>query len=151
MNEDVFYWNLTLKDGRVIPIPPKGVAIVQRKMAAREPIITNESTIPFSEIRGFDKSSRRLAQQSLLPEEVAQAFDEPIITKDKNGLEMVKARWVKKQVTTHEYAKQYAKNYRRLGDTDGGMVWVAFVMPVHKIDTRRLTYCTTDDIKTLER
>lgn len=151
MNEENYYWNLTLKDGRVVAIPPKGVPVVQRKMAAREPIVTTDSTIPFSEIKGFDKTSRVYGQQSLLPEEVAQAFDEPIFTKDADGNDMVKARWVKKQVTTQEYAKQYAKSYRRLESDEGGMIWVAFALPVHQINLQRVSYCTPEEVRQLQK
>lgn len=152
MNDEDYYWNLTLRDGRVIPIPPKAIDVVKRKMATREPIITSESSIPFSLIQSFDKSSRRAGQQSLL-EEVAQAFGEAIITQDEDNNDMVKARWVKKQVTNQEYASYYSKGhmYRKLGATDGGMVWVAFVVATHLMDSTKVEYCSREDIKQLTR
>lgn len=139
-----YYWDLTLKDGRVVPIPPPGVPVVARKMQAREPIRTTNGVIPFSEIKGFDKTSRRFSSLPLL-EQAAIAFNEPVFSEDG----AIKVRWVKKQVTPSEYAKYYAKGgYQRLYD-DEGMVWVAFVLPAHKVDLHKVQYCTDNDIKSL--
>lgn len=146
-NEEEYYWDLTLKDGRVVHIPPKGVPVVQRKMQAREPVVTNTMTIPFSEIKGFEKSSRKKVDVPLL-EEVAQAFNEPMFTEEG----AIKARWVKKEVTRGEYERQYAKSpsYKYLSGEEG-MVQVAFVLAVHQIDLNKVQYCTREEEKLLTK
>lgn len=146
--DDQFYWDLTLKDGRVVPIPPNAVATVRRKMTAKDPISTTDGVIPFSEIKGFDRTSRRKIEVPLL-EEAAAAFNEPLFNDDKE----VKARWVKKEVTALEYARFYGPSpgYRRLGTDPSGLVWVAFVLPVHKIDQSRVSICTPGEIKELTK
>lgn len=142
--EDDYYWNLTLKDGRVIPVPPKAVSVIKRKMTNREPIHSKHETIPFSEIKGFERSSRRFTDVKLL-EEAAQAFKEPVVTEDG-----VKARWVKKQVTQSEYDKYYAKSimYRMVGQTEG-MVMVAVLLPIHMINPQIHIDCTPEEAKKL--
>lgn len=144
-NEEEYYWDLTLKDGRVIHIPPKGVPIVQRKMQDREPVVTSTMTIPFSEIKGFEKSSRKKADVPLL-EQAAMAFGDPMFTEEG----AIKARWVKKEVTRGEYEKQYAKSpsYKYLA-SDDGMVTIAFVLAVHQIDFNKVQYCTNEEEKSL--
>lgn len=142
---DDYYWDLTLKDGTVVHIPPNGVDVVQRKMQAREPVRTSTSTIPFSEIKGFEKSSRRKVDTTLL-EEVAQAFHEPMYTEEG----AIKARWVKKDVTRGEYERQYAKSpsYKYLASEEG-LVTIAFVLAVHQINLQKVSYCTPEEERTL--
>lgn len=143
--ETDYYWNLNLKDGRVLPIPPTAISVVQRRMDAHDPIHTSQESIPYSEIAGFEKSSRRFTDTKLLVE-TAQAFDEPVITDDG----AVKARWVKKHVTRKEYDTTYRKSivYRMLAETEG-MVAVAFVLPVHKFNPQIHEYCTKEEEKRL--
>lgn len=138
-----FYWDLTLKDGQVIPIPPAGVGVVRRKMELKEPISTSNGVIPFSEIKSYNKTSRRKIDVPLL-EEAAAAFGEPLYNDEGD----MKARWVKKEVTVQEYGSFYGKSpgYRRLEADGNGMVWVAWAQPVHRIDTSRMSYCTEDEI-----
>lgn len=140
-----YYWNLILKDGRVLPIPPRGVPVVQRKINAKEPIHTKSEMIPFSEVKGFEQTSRRHTDVKLL-EDTARAFNEPVVTDQGE----VKARWVKKHVSQAEYDKYYAKSimYRKIADTEG-MVAVAMLLPVHKIDFQVHEYCTPEEEKKL--
>lgn len=142
---DSYYWTLTLKDGTTLAIPPSAVSVVKRKLEAREPVNTTNQVILYSEIKGFEKSSRRYTAVPLL-EEVAQAFREPMVTDDN----AIKARWVKKEVTTSEYEKYYSKNgaYRKLGG-DSGLVMIAFVVPTHLIDTNRMDYVTKEEERKL--
>lgn len=146
LQED-YYWELTLKDGSVLPIPPEGVPIVQRKMVAREPIRTTSRIVPFSEIKGFDKTSRRKTEQKLL-EDASRAFNEPMFNEDGDIL----ARWVKREVTQGEYDRYYAKSpsYQRLRNEDG-MVVIAFAVPIHQINFNRVSYCTPDEERLLNR
>lgn len=142
--ENDYYWELQLRDGQKISVPPAGVPIVQRKMSAKEAIPTSTMTIPYADIVRFVKTSRRFTDVKLI-EDAARAFNEPVYTEDG----AIKARWVKRQVTPQEYSSYYAKgNYRRLGEEDG-MVWVAFVLPVHKIDFNKVEYCTVEEERNL--
>lgn len=136
-----YYWNLILKEGRVLSIPPSAVALVQKRMTNREPILTTHETIPFSEIKGFEKSSKRFTDMKVL-EEAARAFKEPIITEDN----AIKARWMKKDITRAEYDRKASKSgiYRFLGESDG-MVTVAMVIPTHAINLTYMNYCTEEE------
>lgn len=147
-----YIWKLTLKDGRVIPIPPQHVGVVRHKYQRREPIKTTQGDYPFSEIKSFEPTSRTM-EPVPLDDQAAQAFKDPVITQDEDGRDMVKARWVKKQITTQEWSGKHAKvgMYRKLGDAGGGMVWVAFIQPVHQINTRIVQYCSPEDVRYLER
>ena len=139
-----YYWDLTLQDGTVIPIPPVGVPVVNRKMVVREPIKTTTMTIPFSDIKSFRQSSKRFSNLPLL-DQAAIAFGEPVFNEDG----AVKVRWVKKQVTQMEYNKYYAKgSYQKLGNEEG-MVTVAFRLPLHKINLTKVQHCTNEEVKTL--
>lgn len=141
-----FYWDLTLKDGRVIPVKPEYADGIKQKLSAKEPLVTSNGVIPFSEVKGFDKTSRHFTTTPLL-EEVAQAFNEPMYNDEGD----IKARWVKKQVTSGEYSKHYSKiGYRRLNDYNG-MVWVAFALPVHIIDLNKVSYCTQEEVSQLTK
>jgi hypothetical protein len=143
--ETDYYWNLTLKDGRTLPIPPVGVAVVQRKINEKAPIHTRNEMIPFSEVKGFEKTSRRFTDVKLL-EDTARAFKEPVVT-DEGA---VKARWVKKHVSQSEYDKYYAKSimYKYLTNVEG-MVAVALLLPVHMIDPSIHEPCTPEEEKRL--
>lgn len=146
--QDQYYWDLKLKDGRVFPIPPKAVELIKRKIAEKKPIITTEFTVPFSEVKGFDKTSRKLRDESTkLLEESAQAFGFPIITEEG----AVKARYVKKEVTSHEWSTYYSKGSYKNLLSENGMVWIAFTLPVHQIDPSRHSYLTPDEEKRLTR
>jgi hypothetical protein len=145
-NEETdYYWNLELDDGRVIPIPPKGVDKVRRWFNAKEPIALRDESIPFAQVTGFSKSSRRFTDVKLI-EDTARAFNEPVVTEEG----AVKARWVKKHVTRKEYDKYYAKSimYKYLTDTEG-MVAVAILLPVHMIDPQVHENCTPEEAKKL--
>lgn len=145
---EVYYWRLTLKDGRSLDIPPQAVDLVKKKMETRTPIATTNEVIPFAEIVSFERSSRRIGSaQKQLQIEAAQAFGEPIIT----DAGEVKACWAKKQVSRAEYDRKYAKhsNYKYLYESDG-MVTVAFVIPLHMFDKTYMEYCTIDEERKLE-
>lgn len=149
--DEIYYWRLTTKDGRSVLIPPSAVAVVRRRLEARETINTTSITVPFSEVKSFEKTARKDAPNVTLLEEAARAFGDPIITHDDDGREMVKARWVKKQVTPGEWGSYYSKgSYRRLDEEDG-FVWVAFVVPVHQINTERVSYCTDEEVRKLTK
>jgi len=139
--ENDYYWQLVLKDNRTVLIPPKGVEVVRHKMATRQPIHTRAEMIPFSEIKGFEKTSKRFTNVQVV-EETARALNEPVVT-DSNE---VKARWVKKQVSKSEYDKKYAKvSFYRYLSEGNGFITVAFLCPIHKINLHEVAYCTTDE------
>lgn len=146
-----YVWLLTTKDGREVKIPPTAVDAVRRKITAREAIATTTATIPFSEVKSFYKTAEKMVTVPLL-EEAARAFNEPVVTELEDGSRAVKARWVKKQVTNDEWARYYSKgSYRRLEDGDAGLVWIAFVLPAHQIDSSKHSYCTPDEIRLLTK
>jgi len=148
--EEVYYWRLTTKDGREVLIPPSAVAVVRRRLEARETINTTSITVPFSEVKSFEKTARKAVDIPLL-EEAARAFNEPVIVELDDGTQAVKARWVKKQVTPNEWSSYYSKgSYKRLDEEDG-FVWVAFVVAAHQVDTDRVSYCTEEEIRKLTK
>lgn len=152
--ENNFYWELVQRDGTKLMIPPKFVKYVQDKMAAKEPIRTSTSIVPFSEIQAFRQSSKRERDERLI-EDVAQAFGDPIITKrefpDGTADEAVATKWVKKEVSQNEWERYYSGNgYRKL-DSEQGVVMVAFRVPTHLVDTSKVEYCTSEEIVNLTR
>ena len=140
------YWELVTKDDVKYDIPPAAVPTVNKRMAAHDPIELRSATIPYSEIKHFRISSKPFGTQPLL-EAAAQAFREPMFNEDGS----MQARWVKKQVSQREYTKFYANipAYRRL-DEGGGMVTIAFVLPVHQINLERVEYCTEQELTVLK-
>lgn len=150
--EEQYYWRLTTKDGRQVLIPPSAVSVVRRRIEARETINTTSITVPFSEIKTFEKTAKKAINIPLI-EDAAKAFGEPMITEFEDGTLGIKARWVKKEVTASEYAAYYAKHlsYQKIGDTEEGHVMVAFVMAAHAVDTDRVEYCTTEEIQKLDK
>lgn len=143
----MFYWTLTLKDGNEIQIPPTMVDKVKAKLVGGEPIVTKAATIMPLEVKSFRQSSQRYDQQ-LLIEAASAAFKEPMI----EG-RTIKARWVKKPVTKAEWSRhlQAIPGYRLLDNGEDGMLWVAFVMPVHLIDPSKVEYCSENDINLLTK
>lgn len=140
------YWELTLRDGTKVQIPPEGVEVVQRRWDQGRPISTRRQVIPPNQIVSFEQTSRVKTDVPLI-EAAAQAFKEPM-EEEVNGEIVIQARWVKKQVTQREWEKFYsASGYKRLPD-EGGMVVVAFRLPTHQIDSK-VSYCSDSDIKVL--
>lgn len=148
-----YYWELILKDGDVIEIPPAGAPVVQKRMGNKDPINLRTRTIPFSEIKAFQQTSKPFGQPLL--EAAAQAFDEPMEF-EVDGLlgkeTVLEGKWVKKRVTNSEYTNHYSKipAYRSLG-SEGGMAVVAFMLPIHQIDLSEQSYCTDDEVKKLTK
>ena len=142
-----FVWELVQHDGTTIDIPPSAVDVVKRRMESGEPINTSAMVIPANQIKAFRITERRYGQQPLL-EAAAQAFNEPMYTDDGAIL----AKWVKKPVPQRDYAKLYSAvpAYRKLA-TDGGMVVVAFILPIHEIDLDKVQECTESEVESLTR
>lgn len=148
--EEQYYWRLTTKDGRQVLIPPSAVSVVRRRIEARETINTTSITVPFSEIKTFEKTAKKAINIPLI-EDAAKAFGEPMITEFEDGTLGIKARWVKKQITPNEWASYYSKgSYKRLDEEDG-FVWVAFVVGAHQVNTDRVSYCTDEEIRKLTK
>lgn len=142
-----WYWNLVLKDGTSIEIPPSFVPVVQKRMANKDAINLKTRSIPYSEIKGFEQSEKPFSQQPLLSE-VAQAFNEPVVNPDGS----IACQWVKKHVTQDRWNKYYSASgsYKKLGD-EGGMVIMAWFQPIHSIDVNKMTICNETETQTLER
>jgi hypothetical protein len=143
-----FYWDLTLKDGTVLQIPPESTALVQRKIANREAITLKTRSVLYSEILSFNKGDTPFGQQNLL-EEASVAFNEPIINPD----ESIACRWVKKTVTNDRYNKYYGLHggvYRKLNNSEG-MVDIAFKLPLHMVNLSLVAHCTKEEVQQLEK
>lgn len=141
-----YYWRLELRDGRVIDIPPRYVDLVKRKMDSRQPIHTNDGSIPFAQVVSFNRSSKEFTDRTLMAG-VAQAFNEPLVTDEGE----VKAMWAKKRMSRNEYEKQAkGSTYRKIGEEDSFVI-VAFVIPVHRFDKSYMEECTDAEIRLLER
>lgn len=140
-----WYWNLVLKDGTSIEVPPSAAPTIQKRMANKDAINLRTRSIPYSEIKGFEQSDKPFSAQPILSE-VAQAFNEPIINPDGS----VACQWVKKQVTQDRWHKHYANTYYKLAD-EGGMVVMAWFQPIHDIDVNKMTICTDEEAEKLDR
>lgn len=141
---DNHYWQITLRDGQKIQVPPEAVEIVKRRWEANQPIKTSKQIIPIHQIVAFEKTSRTKAEVPLV-EAAAQAFKEEMLNEDGSVI----CRWVKMQVTSKEWEKHYSPHhYKRLADEDG-MVVVAWFQPAHLFNSERTSYCTDEEIKSL--
>ena len=136
-----YYWELKTYDGQTIEIKPGSVDVVRRRLANGEPINTASVTIPAKQVQSFNKTDKRYTDQALI-DSAAQAFREPQI-KETGHIEAV---WVKKLVTHDKYNRYYSASpgYKKLGEVSG-MVEVAFQLPVHLVDTSKVSYCTAQD------
>lgn len=141
-----YYWEIVKRGGETIEVVPSAVEVIRKRWDDGEPIHFKDMTIPAHQIVDFRKTSKPYGQP--LIEAAAQAFSEPMITPDGG----IRSRWVKKEVTHREYEKEFAgiPSYRKLGN-DGGLVQVAFRLPIHEIDTARLDYCSDTEIEHLEK
>ena len=142
-----YYWELVQHDGTILEIPPEAVEAIKRRLDTGDPIHTKTMSIPTNQVKYFRQTERLVTAAPLL-EAVAQAFNEPI--EAENG--SIKAKWVKKQVPSRMYSKHYAAipAYRTL-ENEGHMVTIAFKLPIHLIDPRKLTECTVEEISRLTR
>jgi hypothetical protein len=139
-----FYWELEQFDGTTTEIPPQVVDTVKRRLNDKDMINLKTMSIPANQVKSFKQTSKRYTDQ-LLIEDVARAFDEPILNADGS----IVCKWVKKNVTQNEYNKFYSQSgYKKIG-TDGSMVTVAFRLPVHSVDLNVLEYCTDDEVQQL--
>jgi hypothetical protein len=151
-----YYWLFVTKDGVQKKVPPAMVPTVQKKMAKKEPVQFRDMTVPFSEIQSFRATSEPYATQKQLEESAHQVFNEPMEAQVDSGYgyteTVIKARFVKKQVTNDVWHRHYSKipAYMRLGD-DGIMTTMAFMLPIHQIDGKEVQYCTKDEINQLTR
>lgn len=145
METDTHTWELILKDGRVIDIPPQAVDTVRKRRDAKQPIHLKHEDINYYDIQEFRRTGKLWGQQ-LLAEEAAQAFGEAIINED----ESIKTRWVKKQVSQQQWHKHYSAipSYKLLSNEDG-LTTIAFRLPVHLVDTSKTPYCNPSEVNTL--
>ena len=143
----MYWWELELKDGSVIPVKPDRVAWLRSKRTNKEIIQTKTRDVNPFDIVDFRMTSRPYQDNKLIAA-AAQAFNEPVITD--NGA--IRSTWVKRQVTHREYTKHYSgiSAYHRLYETDG-LITVAFCLPWHAVDPAKVDYCTEDEIKTIAK
>ena len=142
-----YYWELITRDGTKYDIPPEKVDIVNRRMAAHDPINLSTATVPFAQIDTFRITERPYNQQPLL-DAASRAFNTEQLNEDGS----VVSSWVKKAVTQDKWNRYYSPNpaYRRLGD-NGGMVEIAFRLPVHEIDVNSVSYLTAEEEQRITR
>lgn len=138
-----YYWELVQHDGTMLEIPPDKVDIIKRRMEQGQPINTTSMVIPVNQVKYFRRTSKPYNPQKLI-EDVAQAFNEPVLSEDGT----IQAKWVKKEVTQAEYLKYYTHGYRKLSE-DGGMVTIAFRLAIHDIDVNKTPYLTDEEVKYL--
>lgn len=148
-----YYWELVQFDGTVTPIPPTAVKMVKRRWDNGDPIHTSAGSVPASTIKSFRQTDKLFNSQPLI-EDVARAFNEPIIEKrvGANGIEeeVVIVRWVKKNVTQDRYNRYYSNipGYKSLGE-ENGMVVMAFRQPIHQINHELQQECTESEVEKL--
>lgn len=147
-----YYWKLTYgarDDLREIMIPPEPkniqgltpVDVVNQRWENGLPIKTSTSSIPASQIKGFEQTDKLYSNRALL-EAGARAFKEPIVTDIG-----IAAKWVKQITTNQQWEKYYSHidSYHRLYN-EGGMVTMAFKKATHDIDTMLTPVCTDKEI-----
>ena len=140
-----YYWELITKEGARLEIRPDQVDKI-RKQRAEGVVKTNTlGDIASYQIQHFRPTSKIYNPQPLL-EDAAQAFNEPVVREDGSIL----CRWVKKPVTYAEWAKHHGAlpGYRKLKDA-GGMMMVAFLLPVHVKLEDNVSIMSVDEIKSL--
>lgn len=145
-----YFWELTYgdyKNPKTVMIPPDAVAVVKRRWDANQPIHTSAGSIPAREIRGFEMSAQPYSDQRLL-ESAAQAFREPEFNPDGSMV----VEWVKKVIPQPVYQKRYdgIPAYRVLSNV-GGLVTMAFRLPIHQIDITKVEYCSVEETTMLTK
>lgn len=140
-----YYWEIVLKDGTTVDVVPSAVATVRSRWDEKKPIHFEHFSVNPYDIDDFRETSKPHGQP--LIEAAAQAFNEEMVNPDGS----VVVRWVKKHVTTAEANRLLQiPSYRKIQD-DRGMVVVAFRVPVHEIDTQKVSYCTAEEEAQLTR
>lgn len=142
MNE--FYWELVQFDGTTLDVPPDLVAQVKSRMEQKLVINTSSMVIPANQVKYFRKTSKPFNPQPLL-EDVSRAFKTPLLNEDGS----IQYKWIKRLLTSREWAKLGSPAYRRLPD-ENGMVVVAFKQPTHQIDLQKTIELTEDEISKLQ-
>lgn len=146
--ENQHYWELTLRDGQKIQIPPQYVEGVQRRWEAGEVIKTSRQMVAANQIVSFEKTAKRKIDVKLI-EDASMAFHEPLEGETETGEPTIKARWVKMAVTAKQWGNYYSPNGYKQVAKDGDMVIVAFRQPVHQINLQVVDYCSDEDIKNM--
>lgn len=153
MEGSQYYWELVLRDGTQIEVPPTAVQVIQRRMGNKEAINLRTRSVPYSEIKDFRQTDKSYGAVPLI-DEAARAFKEPIYTEtEEHGIKYVgvKATWVKRRVTQERWQNYYSKQMNRKLSEEGGMVLMAYVLPIHSIDLNEVQYCTPEEIAKLDR
>lgn len=139
-----YYWEIVHFDGRLIEVVPSAVNIIRKRWDAGEPIHLPTESIAAHQIKDLRQTSKPYGVPLL--EAAAQAFKTPQYTDGDETNGGIVARWVKKGVTSHEWAKHYSAipSYKKLS-SEGGIVMVAFLQAIHDIDTALVSYCTDEE------
>jgi hypothetical protein len=148
-----YYWLLTLKDGEQIKVKPDAVEAIKQRYAKKEPLVTGQRVIPFSEMKDFGITSeiynpRALNSPNKLEEDAARAFNEPMLNPDGSVI----CRWVKKDVPRNKWDNYYSKmtSYELVSQDDSWITMASFT-PVHSINEQEWNDCTEDEVIRLEQ
>lgn len=130
------YWHLELWDKEIIKVKPdpSNIELIQSLLAKGEGMITTPTrSINVKDVKGFQVSDEVYTNQKMI-EGVAQAFNEPIFTK--NG---IKSKWVKKTVPRRRWEAYYRHipSYKFHAETDNSVTMI-FRLPVHLINQDRV-------------
>lgn len=138
-------WKLQLQDNTEIDIPPHLVESVRNKIVSKEPLNLRTRVVPFSQIQKFYQTEE---SDTPLLGDASHVFNEPVINDDGS----IATAWVKKSVPSDKWSSHYAKmsHYCRLEELGGTSV-IAFKLPLHQINQKRVNYCTDSEVKELER
>ena len=141
-----YYWEIVERDGTVTKIPPKSVAVVQKRLGDGDPIHTRNRSIPARQVVSFRITAERYGDVPLI-EAAAQAFKEPLEGADGS----VQARWVKQTVPMERWQRFYSAipSYKLLGEING-MVEIAFVKATHEIDVNKTPYLTAYEVSKVD-
>lgn len=128
-------------------IPPDKVQVVKKRWDNGDPIHLTTGSIPADRIKSFRISGTPFTATPLL-EAAAQAFNEPILNEDGS----IVCRWVKRNIPSDKWNRHFSSipAYKRLGDS-GGMVVMAYKLPIHEVDVHTTSYCTDDEVVRLTR
>lgn len=146
-----YYWELRYgkfpEPVKSLMIPPASAENVKKRWDNGQPIHTSNGSVQASEIKSFEPTDKLFTTHPLL-EEVARAFNEPMINEDGE----VKSRWVKKNVTQDKWNRFFSVSpgYKLLGESFG-MMTIAFRVPVHLIDVNKTTPCTLEEVNRLTK
>lgn len=142
----LFYWLIEKWDKETIKVKPENARLIQSLITKGEGFIrTTTRTINVKDVKSFDESDIPYSDQKLL-ESSSRAFNSELYS-NVNDEEMVQAKWVKKPVSHKKYESFYKYNsaYKHIDENDKNII-VAFLVPTHLINSKRVTELTPYEI-----